>query len=187
MFFLNAAFAANDRNVTDNPYGFRLVAEAEKNSTVIIEPDGTETPDMKEVNESDTYQAQIKAAAEIKKSGRKSYESTKKKPIGIKERQKSVSTEEPKIKKADKLDKMFHNFIKKPSVSKFLNSVKSGWTKFKKWVVTLPGIRHWLVSPYSIENYKKKLKTAGKENSDYLKKDSAGINMVKEGSKKFFK
>ncbi|MDR1194924.1 MAG: hypothetical protein LBL00_00430 [Endomicrobium sp.] len=188
LFIGNISFAVNSEEVLENPYGFELVEEAGKTSTE-IESGGKEKVDMEEVNKNDTYQAQSKAEAERKKRERELEAAKKKAEEESKKKKKEPAKEKkPETRKvANKISEKFNNFMKDPKVIKFINTVKYGWAKFKKWFVTLPGVRHWLASPYSMENYKRDLGTAGKENSAHLKKNSAGVKLVKEGSKKFFK
>jgi hypothetical protein len=186
LFLVNISFAVNSEEVLENPYDFELVEEAGKTS-IEIESGGEEKVDMEEVNKNDTYQAQSKAEAEAEaERKRREREAVKKRAEG--DAKKKPGAKDPKTRKAaNKISEKFDKLMKNPKIIKFLDTAKYGWAKFKKWFVTLPVIRHWLASPYSMENYKKELGTTGKENSPHLKKNSAGVKMVKEGGKKFFK
>lgn len=188
------SFAKKKKTSEDNPYGFEMVDESKKTSYE-IEADENEDIDMDEVNRNDTYRAQSDAdAAAIRKLERQAAELSKKtKPkIVLEDSNKTSSKESVKTRKpANKAAEIYYKFRYNPKVVKFLESLSYGWEKFKKWFVTLPGIRHYLASPYSKENYKKELGKVDyvekKAKSDQLKKDSSSAKMLKKGSKEFFK
>jgi len=70
-------------------------------------------------------------------------------------------------------------------VSKGWNYVKVGWNGFKKWFSKLPGIKQYNESVYAGDNWKRTMGSMGNEYSPHLKKDAAGIKMLKEGKKKW--
>ena len=70
-------------------------------------------------------------------------------------------------------------------VSDFSKTVSKYWEKIKKFILNLPGIRHYKNSIYSGENYKKEVGKFKDEYKPHLQKDSQGVKMVKEGAKEF--
>ncbi|MCL1901823.1 MAG: hypothetical protein FWG57_06825 [Endomicrobia bacterium] len=139
---------------------------------------------MENMNKNDTYQAQKEAeSAEIKRLEREASRLSEKMKSGT-ETKKEVKKETPP---KNKLHAAYLKFIKDPRVVRVWNTIKSLWEKFKRWFVTLPVIRHWLASPYSMDNFKKEMGLSSDEHAKHLKKDSAGIKMLKDGSKQFFK
>lgn len=86
-----------------------------------------------------------------------------------------------------RIQNVYDDFLKNETVSNFISSVKSGWKSFKNWFNNLPGIRHYNNSIYSSKNWKKTMNDMGGEYRTHLQKDSAGVNMVKEGKKNWDK
>ena len=70
-------------------------------------------------------------------------------------------------------------------LSKGWGYVQSGWNGFKKWFSKLPGIKQYNESVYAGDNWKRTMGSMGNEYSPHLKKDSAGVNMLREGKKKW--
>lgn len=86
-----------------------------------------------------------------------------------------------------RIQTVYDDFLKNETVSSFISSVKSGWRSFKNWFNNLPGIRHYNNSIYSDKNWKKTMNDMGGEYRPHLQKDSAGVNMVREGKKNWDK
>ena len=172
-----ACFASDfEKSSNDNPYGFEAAGETGKTALDI---------NMENVNNNDAYQAQKGAeAAEIKRLEREAARLSEKMNLGAKEEKKEVKKE---IAPKNKLYAAYMKFIKDPRVVRVLNTIKILWEKFKRWFVTLPGIRHWLASPYSMDNFKREMGMSSDEHSKHLQKDSAGIKILKDGKKQFFK
>lgn len=187
-----AGFAENKKkNEEDNPYGFAMVNEVNSRSSSGIRPHEGEYMDMKKVNENDTYQAQSNVdAAAMRKFEKKAARISKK--VQSEENSRPGNSGEPKTRMlANKAAEMIEKVKENPKINKITGAVKAGWKKFKKWFVKLPGIRHWLASPYSMENYKKELGKIDyverKVKKEQLKKNSATAQKLKEGSRRFFK
>ncbi|MCL2144227.1 MAG: hypothetical protein FWH43_01840 [Endomicrobia bacterium] len=190
-FGVNICFAGNSKKSSeDNPYGFELVEEADRINAAIEISENDEDVDMEDVNKNDTYQAQKNAdSAEMKRLDNKAAQITNNVNAAAVKKETAVKKEEPLI--AGKVQQAFNKFKQKPEVNKILKIINTAWTKFKSWFVKLPGIRHWLDSPYSMENYRKELGRVDyvekKAKKDQLKKDSESAQMLKEGKNKFFK
>jgi hypothetical protein len=94
-----------------------------------------------------------------------------------------ASAHEPMFAKA--IRENYNTLKANPKVKKIISFVSDGWKEVKAFVVELPGISHYLNSKYSNENYKKEMGGMSKEYSPHLKSNSAGVQKVKQGAKKF--
>lgn len=93
-------------------------------------------------------------------------------------KQEKEMTEIPK-----KLHNLYKSFISIGVVSSAISFMSKSWKKTKEFIKNLPGIRHYLNSKYSKENYKKELRGPAIEvNKPNLKKmDTEGMNMLQQG------
>ncbi len=87
----------------------------------------------------------------------------------------------------EKIKKLYDDFLNSEQVQKSITTVKENWQAFKNWFNNLPGIRDYNNSVYSSKNWKKEMGEMSGEYSPYLKKDSAGVKMLKEGKKEWDK
>jgi len=89
---------------------------------------------------------------------------------------------EPEIPK--KVQAAYKKIAKNGVLAKISNFLQTAWKKFKKFFNNLPGIRHYRNSIYSNDNYKKEMRSMAKEYKPHLQKNSAGVQILKEGIKR---
>lgn len=81
-----------------------------------------------------------------------------------------------------KVQQAYKSFISIGFVASALDFISELWQKTKKFIKSLPGIRHYLNSKYSKENYKKELSGPAIEvnKTDLKKQDTPAMNMLQE-------
>ena len=96
----------------------------------------------------------------------------------------SVQKEEDKDMSAiaKKVQSAYKAFISSDIVSSVFGFIKTAWVKSKNFIKSLPGIRHYLNSKYSKENYKKELSGPAIEvpKTNLKKQDTEGMTMLQK-------